>query len=312
MILSSDQNLIVSTLGWTDGGSLWLLDTRRDSVSTQNISDAKYLSLHAGQNGCFAVIHHYDNDRLCISAHSFANPTKALSQILIGPSGNSFEGDHAVWQHLPRAHIAYLKRPSLADFHLFLIEPHKPSIEIITLDWYDDSYDKGYQGVIGVVEVPGKDLLIISVQRNSHPVLYDLDRRKVISKLSLAGRGGNPTIRFRQQAAELWADDYDTILRLGTNDWRVMDCMLLQDAEKGTQQFIGAYCFNREETLCDIARPFSGDVVALDTKKFKVTHSCALGDQPLLVSLLSDGTVYSRDWKTGKLLKGKLKKKWLT
>jgi hypothetical protein len=312
MILSKEQDLLVSTLGWTDAGGLWILDTRSDRISTHKISEAKYLSLHAGVSGYFSVIHHYDGDHLCISAHCFADPPKALARVLFGPSGSIFEGDTTVWGHLPKAYVAYFKRPGLSDFHLFLIDPIRPGAEIVTLDWYDDSYDKGYQGVIGVVEVPDEDKLIFSVQRDSHPILYDLDQRKVISKLSLADHAGNPTLRFTRQTRELWADDYDTLLRINTSDWTVTDRLLLQGASAGCRQFIGAYSFNQDESLCAVARPFSGDVVALNTKKFKITHTCNLGHQPLLVALLANGTVYGRDWKTGTLLKGQLKKKWIT
>jgi hypothetical protein len=276
------------------------------------ISDAKYLSLHAGTKGYFSVIHHYNGEQLCISAHSFTDPPKVLARVSFGPSGNVFEGDPTTWAHLPTAYVAYFKRPALSDFHLFLIEPIRPSTEIVTLDWYDDSYDKGYQGVVGVVKVPDEDKLIISVQRDSHPILYDLTQRKVISKLSLADRSGNPTLRFTQYPRELWADDYDTLLRLDPYDWRIKDSLLLQAASAGCRQFIGAYCFSQDESLCAVARPFSGDIVALNTKKFKITHTCKLGHQPLLVAVLSDGNVYGRDWKTGTLLKGQLKKKWIT
>lgn len=289
-----------------------MVETRSGDITTHKISDAKYLSLHAGTKDYFSVIHHYDGEQLCISAHSFADPPKPLARVLLGPSGKAFEGDNTVWTHLPKAYVAYFKRPALADFHLFLIEPIRPNAEIVTLDWYDDSYDKGYQGVIGVVEVPNDDKLIISVQRDSHPILYDLDQRKVISKLSLADRSGNPTLRFTQHLSELWADDYDTIVRLDPSDWSIKNSMLLQGASTGCRQFIGAYCFNQDESMCAVARPFSGDVVALNTKKFKVTHTCNLGHQPLLVALLSDGTIYGRDWKTGTLLKGQLKRKWIT
>ena len=312
MILSENQDLIASTLGWADAGGLWILETRNGGVSTHKISDAKYLSLHAGTNGHFSIIHHYDGEFLNISAHSFADPPKAVANVRFGPSGIEFEGDITVWRYLPRAYVAYFKRPALSDFHLFLIDPVHPKAEIVTLDWYDDSYDKGYQGVIGVVEVPNEDKLIISVQRDSHPILYDLNQRKVISKLSLADRAGNPTLRFTRHTRELWADDYDTLLRLNPSDWTVTDRLLLQRAKKGSQQFIGAYSFNQDESLCVVARPFNGDVVALNTKKFRITHTCNLGHQPLLVALLADGTVYGRDWKTGALLKGQLKKKWIT
>jgi len=311
-MLSKDQTLIVSSLGWTDGGGLWLLQTRSGDVSTHRISDAKYLRLNAGSNDYFSVVHHYEGDRVDISAHSFADPAKVLARVSFRPTGHLFEGDATVWAHVSKAYVAYLKRPALSNYCLFLIDPVSPGAEIVNLDWFDDSYDKGYQGVIGVVEVPDEEKLIISVQRDSHPVLYDLDQRKVISKLSLADRYGNPTLRFTQQPRELWADDYDTILRLSPSDWSVKDSMLLQRASSGSRLFIGAYSFNKDESLCAVARPFSGDVVAMCMKKFKITHTCNLGHQPLLVSVLSDGTVYGRVWKTGELLNGKLKRKWFT
>jgi hypothetical protein len=309
MLLSQDESVIISSLGWTDTGGLWILETRSGGLTSHKISDAKYLSLHPGKNDYFSVVNYYDGDKLHISAHSFADPARILARVCFGSSGHTFEGDTSVWTHVPKAYVAYLKRPGLADFHLFLIEPIRPNAEVVQLDWYDESYDRGYQGVIGAIEVPDEDKLIISVQRDSHPVLYDLSQRKVISKLSLADRSGNPTLRFTRQTRELWADDYDTLLRLSTADWSVKKSMLIQGASAGSRQFIGEYCFNHEESLCAVARPFSGDVIGLDTRRFKIKYTCSLGHQPLLVSLLSDGTVYGRDWKTGDLLKGKMKKK---
>ena len=95
-----------------------------------------------------------------------------------------------------------------------------------------------------MVEVSGEDKLIFSVQRDSNPVLYDLRERKVISKLSLANRLGNPTLRFRRRAHELWADDYDTLLRLDPSDWHVTDSLLLQGSISGSRHFIGEFCFS--------------------------------------------------------------------
>jgi hypothetical protein len=58
MILSQDENLIVSSLGWTDTGGLWVLETNNGETSTFKLSDAKYLSLHIGTNDYFSVVHH--------------------------------------------------------------------------------------------------------------------------------------------------------------------------------------------------------------------------------------------------------------
>jgi hypothetical protein len=312
MLLSEDQRLIVSTLGWCDAGSLWILETRSAQVSTCQISAAKYLTLHTGMDGHFSVVHHYDSNRLCISAHSLSDPCKPIARVCFGPSGANFEGESRIWRYVPKAYVAYFERPALSDFHLFLIEPTRPQAEIDTLGWYDESYDKGYQGVVDVVEVPGEDKLIFSVQRDSCPVLYDLRGRKVITRLSLANRlGGNPTLRFRRRAHELWANDYDTLLRIDPSDWHVTDSLLLQDSIHGSRCFIGEFCFGPDESLCAVPRPFSADVVALDAKRFRISHTCKLGREPLVIAVLTNGTVYGRDWKTGAPLKGRLKKKWM-
>ena len=312
MISNPEESIIVSSMGWVDKGRLWTLETSSEDIKKLDLSDARYLSLHSKGGEYFSIVHHYDGEKIVISAHAFHKPETALATIHWENGKGRFEGDAEIWEKVPRAYPEYLQRPSKSDFYLLSIDPIGPELDILDLDWYDDSYDKGYQGVIGAVEVPQTSNLIISVQRDSNPILYDLDERKVIRKLVLAERHGNPRLTFRHRADELWADDYDTLLSIDPDDWTVKKRIRLQDAAKNTMQFIGDYAFNKYEALCAVARPFSGDVVALDTKRFKITHHSKLGKQPLEVCLLNNGIVYSRDWKTGELLKGKIKKNWFT
>jgi len=56
-------------MGWVDRGALWVLDVASGRAQSIPIGDAKYLSLHAGRSGHFAAVHHYDTDRLIITAH---------------------------------------------------------------------------------------------------------------------------------------------------------------------------------------------------------------------------------------------------
>ena len=310
MIVSEDESLIVSSLGWIDHGSLWVLEARSGKVSRMQISDADYLSLHPGEHNHFSVVHHYSRaDQAQISVHSFSDPARVLARVRFAPSGHLFEGEPTVWRLVPKAYVAYLNLPSVSNYYLLLIKPTNLTAEVVRLEWFDDWYDKDYQAVISVVEVPGQNKLLFSVQRDSHPVLYDLERREAVARLSLAERFGNPTLRFRRLAQELWADDYDTLVCLSTKDWSIKNSLRLQGESGGVAQFIGEYTFNHDESLCAVARPFSGDVVAVDTQRFKVTHSCSLGAQPLAVALLTNGTVYARDWKSGRLLKGHLRKR---
>jgi len=108
MILSPRQDVIVSSIGWTDDACLWILRTADDHLITQRISDARYLSLHAGKDGYFAVQHHYQSARLCITAHAFTDPATILSRLVVEPSGWRFEADLTVWKHLP---TVYVNRP---------------------------------------------------------------------------------------------------------------------------------------------------------------------------------------------------------
>src|SRR5262249_24611281 len=183
-------------------------------------------------------------------------------------------------------------------------------VELQQLEWYGREYDKGYQGIVGVTEVPGRSLLIVSVQRDSHPVLYDPVLRRKMGSLKLAGRAGNPTLFFRRRANELWADDYDTILKLEPDTWRVLRSRRLQSALGGTGRFIGRFAFDADETLCTVARPYAGDVIALDPHTLRLRFRAKTGSQPLEAIALPDRSVVARDWKTGALLRANLRRAW--
>jgi hypothetical protein len=149
--------------------------------------------------------------------------------------------------------------------------------------------------------------LIISVQRDSSPVIYDPETRRKVGALTLAGNFGNPHLYFRRTAPELWADDYDTILKLDSESWRALKSTRVQHAAQGTAQFIGQFAFDAEERVCAVPRPFSGDVVGLDPSTLEVRYRAEVAKQPLEVAVLGDLRVFARDWKTGELSTGMLR-----
>jgi hypothetical protein len=321
MLIDSSERTVISNLGWVEGGRLWLCDTTTSKIRQEKLGDGKYLSFYDGKEGLFSTVHHFEGNRLEITAHNKTKPEEVLARITILDSKPTFDGDISLWSKLPRAYVAYYVRfkvsnvsppkvPNNEGFLLFFVDAISRAVELHALDWFDDSYDHGYQGIIGVKEVPQSELLLISIQRDSKPVLYDPKNRKVVKKLTLDNRNGNPHLRFRRTANELWAHDYDTLLKIDPEKWEIKNKIRLQGASSNnTQQFIGDFVFNNEETLCAVARPFSGDVVALDTKTFKVTHEAKIGRQPMDIGILNNGKVFARDWKTGDLLTGQLKKK---
>lgn len=304
MLTDPSERFVVSSLGWVDGGALWIHDLRSSQTRLAQIGEAKYLSLHGGSGGHFAVVHHYDGDRLAITAHSFDEPSAVLARAVISGESRRFEGLSAPWSSVPRFYVAYLVQAAWSDFALVSIGREEPTLQ--TFDWFDDSYDKGYQGVVGVTEIPNSGEILVSVQRSSRVILYDPVARQKRGEVVLSGGHGNPTLFFRQRAAELWADDYDTLVKVDPTTWRVERSRKLQEAAAGTGQFIGQFSFDATETLCAVARPFSGDIVGIDPYTLRTTYRAKVGSQPLEVAVLGDRRVFARDWKTGNLLAAEL------
>jgi hypothetical protein len=50
-------------------------------------------------------------------------------------------------------------------------------------------------------------------------------------------------------------------------------------------------------------------VLGVNTRNLSVKHVCNTGGQPLEAVMLDDRRVYARDWQTGELLTGKMKRK---
>lgn len=309
MIRDSGGTTLLSSLGWIEKNSLWILETENETIRKVELGTAEYLSLFEGEFDHFSVVHHSGKSKVEITAHSFESPETILSSISISRVGHKFDGNSEVWRFLPKAYVEYLSHDGIDDYWLLLLDPSNSEIGYQRFEWFDGSYDKGYQGIIGVTESPSSHFLLISVQRDSNPVLWDPVDQKIVKKLSLAGAYGNPRLKFRARANELWADDYDSLLKINPRDWSVNSVRRLQPAVEGTAQFIGEYSFSSDETLCIVPRPFSGDVLGVNTRDLSVKHVCNTGGQPLEAVMLDDHRVYARDWQTGTLLTGKMKRK---
>lgn len=317
MLLSPTESLIIDAGGPTEPRCLWLCDTGTGQTRYVRISAAGGVAIRAGLGEFFAIIH--GGQPPSFSAHRISSPEQPVSRFAHRDGVWQCDGDVAAWESLPRA---YTDQSSL-----YLLDVSRKMIEHHVLTWFDERYDKGYQAICGVTEVPGTQLVLISLSRDSNPVLYDTESRRPIKHLALAGRQGNPRLQFRRRARELWADDYDTLLRIDAQNWENRQTLRVQPAmrehgvsiddggtgfsegsgvKRGTaleaRRFIGQFSFNLEESACAVARPFSGDVLLIDMATFRITHRAFTGRQPMRVALLNDRRVFARDWTTGELL----------
>ena len=301
----------MSSLGWVDHGGLWAFHVADGRETRVPLGDAEWLSLHPGRDDHFAVMHHFEGARVEITVHTLGGPQEILGRAVLAGDGGRVEGAAAAWARVPAYYTAYCREAAWRDYGLVRVDAAAGRVESQPFDWYDDGYDKMYQSIVGVAEVPGQDLVIVSVQRDSHPVLYDPVARRKVGVIDLAGHAGNPTLRFRRHAPELWADDYDVLLKLEPGTWRRLRARRLQSAFAGTAAFIGQFCFDAEETLCVVARPFSGDVIALEARTMRKRFRARTGGQPLDAMALPDGSVVAREWKTGATLRARLERRWL-
>lgn len=309
MIANPERTTLVSSLGWVDHDALWVFDVPTARIEQRALgSGAQYLALHSSGSPLFTVAHHFTGERFDVSVHSFSEPGRAVALAGVSAQKTVFTGDASLWESVPLIYVAYLKDP-WNDYSLVRIQPLTGTIEIQRLEWYDQTYDKDYQAVIDVVELPWGDAALVSVQRSSRLVLHDLATGKQTGKVDLAGRGGNPALESRRGGEEIWATDYDTIAVIRASDLRVVRRRRLQSSALGTQQFIGNYSFAPDEDICVVARPFSGDVVGIDGATLRIKRVAKLGRQPFEVAALHDGAVVARDWKTGDLLRGTLEKR---
>ena len=315
MLTDSAERFVIDNMGWVDGGQLWCLDLARDKAWQHPLGPAGYLVLMPGQGDLFVAIRHESARIIEATIHSAGSPPEVLARVRLEMGHASFEGQVELWSSVPATFVAHHTRfQDLVQPLLCLIDHHRSKVEFQELPWYTTGYDLGYQDLLVPVRVPGSDLLLMPIQRDSNPVIYDLNNRKPMGTIRLAGRNGNPTLQFRRKAPELWANDYDTLLRLDVASWRVQNSIRLQDEvltdlngrQTRTGAFIGEYAFDRDESRCAVARPYSEDIVLIDTETFRQVRRVEAGSQPLHVALLSDGRLIARDWKTGSLIRTKL------
>ena len=238
-------------------------------------------------------------------------PDTVQARAILNEEENKLDGDAAAWGDVPLLYVEYLRFEPWRDFVLLKVSPQSGRIQVQRLEWYDDTYDKGYQGVIGVLELPGEEFAVVSVQRSSQLIFHDLNTGLKRGTLNLGGCGGNRHLEFRKGGKEIWANDDDTVVVIRRSDWQVLRSARLQGTNPQVREFIGDFSFAPDEEICAVARPFSGDVVGIDTATLKVKCTAKLGRQPLEVAALGRGAIVARDWKTGDFLRGQLTRTWL-
>jgi hypothetical protein len=301
MITGPSQHRAISSLGWTDHGSLWTCDAKTSAVTTVPVSDARHLALAAGKDGLFSVVHHFDGSHATVTVHAFEAPAVPLAQLDATAARTQTSGDQATWDLVPSAYVAYLTGAS-NGYHLIRVTRHDSDVAALTWFTDDDSWDHGYQAVTAVTEIPGTSELLFTVTRCSDLILCDPSGQTIRQRIPLAGAEGDPVPHLSQRSQALWAVDYDTAVRLDRTTWQIITQTRIQDAKGRTRMFAGNLWISPDETTILAPRPGSGDIVALDPRTLAITEHFPVGSQPLVAARLSTGDIIARDWHTGTLL----------
>ena len=301
MIADAAESLVLSTLAWADRGNLVAIPTGGGQAFTIPISARHTLELFPGREDHFSILHANAN----VTVHRFGDPALAVATVHLEGMQARLKGDAAAFDCVPRHYVVMTER----EFGLLSVRDGEASVQ--RFPWYDDGYDKGHQGIIGATELPATGLLLMSVQRDSRLVVYDPLLQRVVRRVALTGRRGNPQVWVRRNAPELRATDYDTIVKLDVETLSVSDSQRLQaPTGAGVQQFIGSVAFDPAESIAVVARPFGNDVVGLEPSTLRMTHACSFGDgsQPIEALVLRNRKVFARGWK-GSVLRGELKER---
>jgi hypothetical protein len=292
---------VLSNLGWVDKGSLWRYDSHTQTLDRVAISDATYLRLDTGDAGATIAIQHGLQAGTLVTIAPFGAPQSPIVQVEVVGWTARVDGDLDEFVGHRRLYVTYLNSHATGAAGYYLIEVGARDVRVRRLDWFDDpKYDHGYQSVISVVETPSGEY-VFGVQRSSDLVACDPIDLSVTREVALAGRGGNPVPFFRADRSEIWAVDYDTVVRLDAATLRVTGTWFGQQPHDGSRMFLGNTWLGPGDSEVVVARPGSGDVVALDPSTMQIRRSWRTGRQPLTAALVEDRVV-ARDWKTGDLL----------
>jgi hypothetical protein len=293
MIFDKNARLLVDNIGWVDRGALWVYDVAKQKEKLIGIDGAKFLSLQAGEHGFFRMVHGESADR-AISVRRIAEPEVEVTSVRYYDDEPVFCGEIEFWKSVDSAALVSAGKGK----QLLRIDAAHGQVTNLDLSWFTDAnYDLGYQGLVGCLTLPGSHLVVVSVQRSARLIVIDTRKNQAAVQIALAGRGGNPAMRIRS-ATDFLADDYDTLCRV---DLKTMSVVATRQLQATTRMlFIGDYDLNADGT-CVVARPYSGDVLLVDSERFEELSRAPADGQPLHVCMVSETRVVTRDWKTGRV-----------
>jgi hypothetical protein len=289
--------------------TLWRYDRRWRKVSMcQPYGDKAFTTIDGKHH--FAVVHQAEpGGEVEVTLRSAADPEAVLATGRFVDTW-IFEGEPKLWGRVPEYIITKQKDGNSA---LLRIED---DAEVDPLE--------GFESAHTVVAVPNSRLVVVG-GAGSYTV-YDPVAMRAIRHYQLAGGNQLPFMRFRNDE-ELWLNDVDTMLKIETKQFEVIDAAGSDIGEtegpsegqtegpsegpiEGPKELggFGRWTFAAGNELCVVTRPNVGDVLVLDAvSMLPVARGVLSRGLPLEAVLIGRNTIVATDVE-GKPLRTRLRR----
>lgn len=292
MIVSDDGTTVLAS----HRGALLQFDPDTATAETAVPATSAMMRLVTGRRGVFAMLHQEFATPAVrrITAHPHAEPGAVIASLTISDDlVVSGEGDGQVWTNLPGTF-------DLVHPYLLNLTPASARIlRIPGLPGESDDPDDPYRFVVAPQAV------IVSTSRSGGRfVVYDIGDGTLLADLELGY--GPPTYRFL--GTQLWLGHTDTIFRIDTTTWSLIDAMRLRsgpgDSTISTMEFspsgdqcVVAFASRTPVPLLQPYRlaPVSGTLLVIDTASFEVTATTTTERWVDELAVLIDGRVITRE-----------------
>lgn len=217
------------------GGTLRSYDRRWWRTATVDlgaIAQASRVEIFEGVGHVMVVAHGANGEGPQVRASVRAVEAASIEVASAGFDGAtwSFEGDHQVWAHVPEQLLV-----DAGDDEIERAGPVPPAAAgdaqgatvararralLRIADGATPIALEGLGDVRSALQVPGSRLVVLGAEQTVS--VYDPVARRELRHLQVTSGGGVPSMRFRTPE-ELWVADGDTMLKLETARWEVID-----------------------------------------------------------------------------------------
>jgi hypothetical protein len=102
-LTNTSEDFVISSLGWVDGRGLWTFRLGEQRVRRVVLEDAKYLTLHAGTEDHFSVVHRGEGSRIEITVHNSGDSGAPLDRAVVEAAGSTVSGRPSILPHVESA-----------------------------------------------------------------------------------------------------------------------------------------------------------------------------------------------------------------